>query len=358
LLVAAPILLQHLLSWRSSEWNIYFHYGAPLLPLFWVATVEALDWLKRCLTVSPFRIQFLSYALIIACLVGQLWIGPGAIIESELLDQAAWPEDRQRKQAFLDKIPAAASVVAPLPYLSHLAMRERLYSLHYILKGLKTLSRERYQPPPPADFVLIDYNDPATFDAVAGYYHPQLRGKDGTLVPSSDQLLHEYLRRDRWIVDSENELTLFRRQTGEVPEKVIVKNGPPAFNIGQHTTLWRPDLTNGQISAAQPGKLQFDWAFTEGRPVFPWMILRLTGNDRQVSITRGLCAPQANAGIATEEWHFRPPLSLPPGDYALEAMFFDNCSNSWSDARRAGNATALLAPPVPLGTVTIGASPP
>ena len=29
LLVAAPILLQHLLSWRSSEWTIYFHYAAP-----------------------------------------------------------------------------------------------------------------------------------------------------------------------------------------------------------------------------------------------------------------------------------------------------------------------------------------
>ena len=47
LLVAAPILLQHLLSWRSSEWNIYFHYAAPLLPLFWIAVVEAVAGLKN-----------------------------------------------------------------------------------------------------------------------------------------------------------------------------------------------------------------------------------------------------------------------------------------------------------------------
>ena len=59
-------------------------------------------------------------------------------------------------------------MIAPLPYLSHLAMREKLYSLHYILKGLKTLSRASYGPPPPMDFVLIDYGDTATFDASAG----------------------------------------------------------------------------------------------------------------------------------------------------------------------------------------------
>ena len=47
LLIAAPILLQHLLSWRSSEWMIYFHYGAPLLPLFWMAAVEGIANLDR-----------------------------------------------------------------------------------------------------------------------------------------------------------------------------------------------------------------------------------------------------------------------------------------------------------------------
>ncbi len=41
LIIASPILLQHLLSWRSSEWTIYFHYAAPLLPLFWMAAAEA-----------------------------------------------------------------------------------------------------------------------------------------------------------------------------------------------------------------------------------------------------------------------------------------------------------------------------
>src|SRR4029077_15205246 len=114
-------------------------------------------------------------------------------IASELRGQAALAATRARKQYFVDRIPATASVVAPLPYLSHLAMREKLYSLHYILKGLKTLSRERYEPPPPTDFVVIDYNDSATFDATAGYYHPTMKTVDGSIVPSSDQLLRDFL---------------------------------------------------------------------------------------------------------------------------------------------------------------------
>ena len=83
------------------------------------------------------------------------------------------------KMRLIAEIPPAASVIAPLPYLSHLAMREKLYSLHYILKGLKTLSRASFQPPPPTDFVLIDYRDTATFDASAGYYHPAMKTIDG-----------------------------------------------------------------------------------------------------------------------------------------------------------------------------------
>src|SRR5205823_7405126 len=41
LIIAAPVFLQHLLSWRQSEWMIYFHYAAPLLAVCWIALVEA-----------------------------------------------------------------------------------------------------------------------------------------------------------------------------------------------------------------------------------------------------------------------------------------------------------------------------
>ena len=159
----------------------------------------------------------MALLIVVACISVQVWLGPATAIASELRGQSALAATRARKQYFVDRIPAAASVVAPLPYLSHLAMREKLYSLHYILKGLKTLSRERYEPPPLPDFVLIDYGDTATFDANAGYYHPQMRTMDGALVPSSDQLLHDFLARAKWKAEIINDLNLLRRKGNDEP---------------------------------------------------------------------------------------------------------------------------------------------
>ena len=239
LIISAPILLQHLLSWRSSEWTIYFHYAAPLIPLFWLGAVESLVSLRAPFelekraptgsaqsashadtetslaieTDSPW-VPLIALLMVVACISAQAWLGPATAIVSELSDQPARAADRARKQNFIARIPATASVVAPLPYLSHLAMREKLYSLHYILKGLKTLSRERYEPPPAPDFVLIDYADTATFDASAGYYHPQMRTVYGAIVPSSDQLLHDFLATATWRAESVSELTLLQKQDG------------------------------------------------------------------------------------------------------------------------------------------------
>jgi uncharacterized membrane protein len=244
LLIASPILLQHLLSWRSSEWNVYFHYAAPLIPLFWIGAVEGLvtirnrqrratDSMEGRAPASPtgsgstnfpgvagappsipdasFRMTGVAGLLVVGCVVGQIWIGPAGAIASELLTSGTHSTDRAHKEAFLAEIPANASVVAPLPYLSHLAMRDKLYSLHYILKGLKTLSRERYEAPPPPDFVFIDYGDSATFDAAAGFYHPTMRTVYGAIVPSSDQLLEDFLRGANWHVESDGKLRLFKK---------------------------------------------------------------------------------------------------------------------------------------------------
>ena len=218
LLISAPIFLQHLLSWRSSEWSIYFHYAAPLLPLVWLGAVEGLVTLRNRWQVRALTTEAIGAMVVVACIAAQFWMGPAMVIWSDLRAYSKASGERAHKEAFLAEIPAGASVVAPLPYLSHLAMREKLYSLHYILKGLKTLSHERYQPPTPTDFVLIDYDDSATFDRSAGYYHPQMRTADGEIVPSSDQLLHDFLGQAHWAAKSINHLTLLRQTTPNVQQ--------------------------------------------------------------------------------------------------------------------------------------------
>ena len=215
LLIATPILLQHLLSWRSSEWMIYFHYGAPLLPIFWMATVEGIVNLDRRELLPASIRRTLPPLLVVATLIAQIVLGPSALLCSTMANWFTQKERRARQNAIVAEIPPGASVIAPLPYLSHLAMREKLYSLHYILKGLKTLSRASYEPPSPTDFVLIDYDDTSTFDASAGYYHPVMKTVDGRVIASSDRLLHDLLAQRLWVVTSTGELTLLRKGKSE-----------------------------------------------------------------------------------------------------------------------------------------------
>ena len=351
LLIATPILLQHLLSWRSSEWTIYFHYAAPLLPLFWIALAEAVAGMDRWTPVpAPIR-RSLPSLVIVAAVAAQILLGPAGGIAVTTNNWFSGKQDRARKRAFVSKIPPDASALAPLPYLSHLAMREKLYSLHYVLKGLKTLSRSTYDPPPPTDFVLIDYDDSATFDAVAGYYHPAMKTVDGRVIPSSDQLLHEFLQRSSWTVSSSDGLTLLRQD--KAPSELPPSGPSPGVIAVMGTGVILASITKSSDELAEPGlEIKMSWNFQSPRAVFPWMFLKLTSRDRQneIIISRGLCAPEATSGPYLENWHVAFSDRIPKGEYGAEALFVDNAKRVW--AAKSGQPqpqAALLSPPVPLG---------
>lgn len=369
ILISAPILLQHLLSWRSSEWTIFFHYAAPLLPLFWFGAVEAIALLRDGAT-RPLMTPLLSLGVVIACLVSQIWLGPDGAIGSEFKNWRAQAPERARKNGVISQIPGSASVTAPLPYLSHLAMRERLYSLHYILKGLKTLSHDRYEPPPPPDLVLVDYNDSATFDASAGYYHPEMKTADGRIIPSSDRLLYDFLSQASWEAESREALTIFRKRSPNgsgsdvvTPSDQTVATSPlvhlPETGlelVGMRQTN-RP--ANGSVSDTEPFEIELRWTIGSERKVFPWMLLGISGagNRPLLTVTKGLCAIEARNGTLTERW--RTTLrGLPPGKYTAEALFVDQPKRAWSQAHGGGEVEeALLGPPVPLGDVRISGGP-
>ena len=356
LIISAPILLQHLLSWRSSEWMIFFHYAAPLIPLFWIALAESAANLERGKSVPLLLRRSIPLLVLGACVVAQLLLGPARDIAATTANWAAREQDRARKSAFLSQIPSDASVLAPLPYLSHLAMREKLYSLHFVLKGLKTLSREAFEPPPPTDFVLIDYNDPATFNAEAGYYHPAMKTVDGRVIPSSDQLLHEFLRRASWTATSSDELTLLRQ--GKVAPAILpAEPGPtPVLQIDASTSLTSIAKSADELTA-QGLELRMTWIFQDPRDVFPWMFLRLTSREqgKVIVIPKGLCAPEATAGSYQESWRLTSG-PIPAGRYGVEALFVDNAKRVWTAGSGQHDAQALLlVPAIPLGDLSVTA---
>jgi len=347
--IALPILLQHLLSWRSSEWQIYFHYAAPLIPLFWIAMAESVARLNGA-KLSRIR-SAVPGLVFIACLGAQIVLGPAQEIVSTITQWSSGETERARKRDFITQIPAVASVVAPLPYLSHLAMRERLYSLHYILKGLKTLSRSEYEPPRPTDFVLIDYEDSATFDPIAGYYHPAMRTVDGRVIPSSERLLHEFLKPASWAMTSADELTLLQRTSWTPASPAIDLNMASKKEIDPDTTLLAIEKS-GDILGARGLDISTTWNFHGDRESFPWMFLKLTSRDhtRTITLSRGLCAPGIENQAYQEKWHITSD-RIAPGEYDAEALFLDNSRRLW--AEKSGSAGG--APPirVSLGPLTV-----
>jgi uncharacterized membrane protein len=359
IVIAVPILLQHLLSWRSSEWMIYFHYAAPLLPLFWIASVEAIAASDQWKRVPSFVPRAAAWLIIVGCVVAQIWLGPVSRIVTTTADWFEAGQERARKNAFITQIPPASSVVAPLPYLSHLAMREKLYSLHYILKGLKTLSRSSYEPPSSTDFVLIDYRDSATFDPGAGFYHPTMKTVDGRIIPSSDRLLHDFLKRAVWTADEQDELTLLRnlgsrRAPITAKQSSSADDEPGVFSVGA-TRLLSIRTTVEIVSRSRPVEVHLRWKFQGERDIFPWMLLRFSRDEgaKVALLVKGLCAPEASEGIYTENWRVVTAERLLPGDYFLEALFVDNSKRAWFETTRGGGDSTLLSAPVSLGHIKV-----
>ena len=314
LLIAGPLLAQHLLSWRYSEWSLGAHYPAPFIPLFWIAAAEAMTRIRAQKTVAA--------VLLAACVLAHFRWGPAPELAGELPRLAAILEEREWKAQMLRAVPESASVTAAVPYLSHLAKREQLVSLHHILKGLKTLSTAAYTPPPASDVVIIDYADTLTFSTVAGYYHPRMHTDAATEVASSDRLLHEYLRPHAWRAHSRNQLTVLTRGA-----PAPAPPGGAAPIVFDETTT----LTSIQLVHDLPGAMQFrlGWQFTGERTRFPWMMLVLSDGEHLYPFIKGACAPQAGPGAVGEEWTFVIPSAMPPHFYSAFVLFYDASEAAW-----------------------------
>ena len=359
LLIAAPVIAQHLLSFRSSEWNISLHYAAPLIPLFWVAACEAIAGFSSC-KLQP----ALAGAVVAACVAGQAWIGP-----AHFLLQAQPAIDLAGKEKVVATVPREASVVAGMAFLSHLAERDQLISLHHILKGLRTLSTERFQMPAPTDCVIVDYSDPATFDPVAGYYHPDMRTQAGSVIPSSDRLLYGFLRQASWDVSAHNSITVFRKRTTppkntEAPfdavggtEIAVGKKLDATTELVSVKAAMRPAgilcIESRWIFSGEP-TCKMGWDLSEGRKLMPWLMLRLVPEQGGPAtwIQRGLCAPEAGGVLPIPQsdlWTASLSDFVPPGRYTVQAFFFDNPKLRWARMRD----PAAVVPP--LASVELGA---
>lgn len=320
LLIAAPALLQHLLSWRGSEWSVRFHYGAPLIPLFWLG---ALGFLALP-GVARFR-RTLCWGIFTACAVAQIGWGACGELLAEVADAPDQAAARLWKADALREVQAepAASVTAGHPYLSHLATRDTVYSLHHILKGLRTLSRLRYEAPPATDFVVIDSEDTSTFSAGSGFYHPAMRTVDGAVVPSSEALLHAFLAARTWKPTLVNSLTVLR-STGAAqaaPAEAPVEASPSRLASA------RVEKLPGSGSL----RIDLDWKIDRRREEYRWVKLIARTPDEVWEVSRGPVGVASETGRWTEGWTVHLPARV-SGPCELKLMIVDELHAQWSQA--------------------------
>jgi hypothetical protein len=193
---------------------------------------------------------------------------------------------------------ASLSVTAGVPYLSHLAMRKDLQSLHHVLKGTKTLSTARYEPRL-TDTFIIDFADMATFTALGGYYHGTIRTRAGTILPSSDELLHALLQKGEWDITRVNELAVFRKgepaRAGGQLAIATGSNGPLAEGVRWH---W-----------LSPSVLQLEWNCQSPPSDLPihWKGFVLRSTDRAELVAMGPLGLGLRPGKHTETAQIRIP---------------------------------------------------
>ena len=183
-LLAAPVLLQQMLSARLLEHNILRHYIALLLPVVMVSAGMGLRSLIRWLSPakaghhlsaslsSPGRARLLNRilaaALVLSAVLCPLAYGPFGLWSVGLRESGqgfkASPTAyhrlyRKHWDEMARQVPADVPVVSTFIFQSRLADREELYSYHHLYKGTYTLSDEPFPLPEGIQAALIDFDD-------------------------------------------------------------------------------------------------------------------------------------------------------------------------------------------------------
>src|SRR4029077_2807880 len=143
-------------------------------------------------------------------------------------------------------------------------------------------------------------------------------------------------------------------------EKRLSVNKPHPMTSRAYSQSVRPDslsiATAGEVvSRSRPLEVQLHWKFQGERDVFPWMLLRLS-RDQKVKVAllvKGLCAPEATEGNYTENWRVVTAERLLPGDYSVEALFVDNSKRAWFETIGGGGESTLLSAPISLGHIKV-----
>lgn len=166
LVAVLPFLLQHLLSTRPSDTQIYFHYTAELIPFIFYSFIFGLGRLLQKWNKDLVRWPFIGFLFAVA-VVFSLVIGPYTGTVADLFGRMRKTPRELIKEGMCARVAPDAGVVATFEFLPRLVNRVGLYSFHHVYAGLYTLSDRPYELPQTAQVALVDFIDVRTFK---GFY--------------------------------------------------------------------------------------------------------------------------------------------------------------------------------------------
>lgn len=254
ILISGLLFVQHLLSSRSPEYMIEYHYDAEIIPFIFISAVYGI---KRFMN-WPFVKRYLRSGLIAAMLLtvsitSAVSFGPFIEIAVDKYKTTKDVWDLQ-KERFLEMIPAEASIVATFEFLPMLSNRKHLYSFHHVVHGFYTLSRVPYKLPGGVEYALIDVNDPIGVNA---FYK---RGR-------SEANIADFFNSNNWgIVELLDNLILLKNNHKSDKKFFKILKGPPDMQIdvnaviNDEISLLGYDIA--QVSFIKGGssvKLKFFW---------------------------------------------------------------------------------------------------
>jgi uncharacterized membrane protein len=316
LLVNGPHILIRLLSSDAREQTIYFHSAAILAPFVFFAAIFSLHTIfRRLKKISDYRYHLLAVLLFfeIAC-AAYIWINRPEIARFRLYVN----EEDAVRQNFIDNIPRTDAVVATFGPLSHLANRDKIYSLHSffgLIGGGKAL-------PETASYLM--------FEPAAGLL-PSFSKTRGCF----DEKLMPYLAENNFsLVKARGDMLLFKKGAAdnqklfEIEKEAGPRDGPAILKVGGEIAL-----ANVKTKYMRDGGgllwIAFYWRPETVRTHDYLVRLIVKQNDRVVSYSDHMLGyylypPSVwNKGDMVKENYWLILPKLPAGKYVLSSVFLD-----------------------------------
>ena len=145
--------LQILLGSFGGLLIIETHYSAGLVVPLFLASLDGF------IKIPAHKKYLLIITLIAVTIYSAITLGPLVGFSQMFIKKEPPREIINLKNQLLSQVPANAPVVTTYEFLTKLSSRQAVYSLHYVFKGTKQYSAEKYVLPQTVNYALIDSRD-------------------------------------------------------------------------------------------------------------------------------------------------------------------------------------------------------